>query len=245
MAELAMHHERVDLPGVARVANLTATTDLRGEEDYHWMRRVIGRATGRRERILKLLDAWHRSGSQRLAPQGSNVYGHSGAIAASDAWWPLAVRAEFEPALGPSLFTMVLSDVLSLPAAGFDYARTSQVQKDLRSADGAPERGRYSHLYCGGPRPLPSAGLRGRGLRRARTRCRAVLLRTLDQAIAAVAAKQGPDPSTWKVYATCPVTDPPSCDQAVPTTGGAVDTPPFPWQDRGTYHQVTELSGHR
>ena len=31
----------------------------------------------------------------------------------------------------------------------------------------------------------------------------------------------------------------------VPNTAGAVDTPPFPWQDRGTYHQVVELSGHR
>jgi hypothetical protein len=24
-----------------------------------------------------------------------------------------------------------------------------------------------------------------------------------------------------------------------------VATPPFPWQDRGTYHQVVEVFGHR
>jgi hypothetical protein len=39
--------------------------------------------------------------------------------------------------------------------------------------------------------------------------------------------------------------DPPACDQKVPSALGAVDTPPFPWQNRGTYHQVVELTGHR
>ena len=32
------------------------------------------------------------------------------------------------------------------------------------------------------------------------------------------------------------------CDQNVPSALGAVETPPFPWQNRGTYHQVVELS---
>jgi len=53
------------------------------------------------------------------------------------------------------------------------------------------------------------------------------------------------DPAQWKVYATCPKSDPPRCDQEVPVTAGAIDTPPFPWQDRGTYHQIDELAGHR
>jgi hypothetical protein len=139
----------------------------------------------------------------------------------------------------------VQSDVLSLPTTGFNYNWTSQVQKDLRSAAGAPERGRYSRVYCGGPRSQPARGLRGRALREARARCRAVLLSTLRAAIAAVTAKRGADPSSWQVLATCPITTPASCDQEVPVTAGAVATPPFPWQDRGTYHQVVELSGHR
>jgi hypothetical protein len=206
---------------------------------------VIGKASGQSEQILQLLDAWNRSGSQRLAPQGSNVYASSAAIAVLDAWWPRAVTAEFEPTLGADLFKTLLSHVLSLPGAGFGYDWTSQVQKDLRSAVGAPERGRYSRVYCGGPVPQPTAGLRGRALSLARARCRGVLLSTLTAAVAAVTAKQGADPSGWKVLATCPITNPPSCDQEVPTTAGAVTTPPFPWQDRGTYHQITELAGHR
>jgi acyl-homoserine lactone acylase PvdQ len=243
--ELRAHHGRIDLGELAQDANQTATTDLRGEEDYPWMRAVIGRASGTEERILKLIDLWHRSGAQRLAPAGSNFYDHGAAIAAFDAWWPRAVHDEFEPALGSALMKMVESDVLSLPSTGFNYDWASQVDKDLRSAVGAPERGRYSHIYCGGPTAQPAGGLHGRALANARRRCRAMLLRTLADAIAAVRAKQGPDPSAWKVPATCPLTDPPSCDQEVPNTAGAVSTPPFPWQDRGTYHQVTEVLGHR
>ena len=245
-SEVKRTHRQVDVAGVARVANLTATTDLRGLDDYPWMRAVIGRAGGTAGRALTLMDAWSRSGAQRLAPAGSNVYAHSAAIAAFDAWWPRFVTAEFQPALGSSLMKMLESHVLSLPQPGFDYDWSSQVQKDLRSADGARERGRYSRVYCGGPRVQPARGLRGRALRRARARCRAVLLRTLNAAIAAVAAKQrSANPASWQVPATCPKTTPPSCDQEVPVTAGAVDTPPFPWQDRGTYHQVIEVSGHR
>jgi hypothetical protein len=39
--------------------------------------------------------------------------------------------------------------------------------------------------------------------------------------------------------------DPSTCDEIVPNTAGAADTPPFPWQNRGTYHQIDEISGHR
>jgi hypothetical protein len=120
--------------------------------------------------------------------------------------------------------------------------------KDLRGVLHVPERGRYSHIYCGstgaGTRQ-PARGRTGRALSRVRARCRAVLLGALNGAIAAVSTKQGPNPTAWQVPATCPQTDPPSCDQEVPTTAGAISTPPFPWQDRGTYHQVTEVAGHR
>jgi hypothetical protein len=47
----------------------------------------------------------------------------------------------------------------------------------------------------------------------------------------------------WTVHATCPQTTPPTCDQIVPTTGGAVSTPPFPFHNRGTFHQIDEIGG--
>lgn len=244
MWERSAHHGRVNLAQVARDANQTATTDLRSLDDYPWMRRVLGSVHGTPARFVSLMDTWRHSGSQRVQPVGGNVYTHSAAIALFDAWWPRFVTAEFQPALGAKLMSTVENSALSLPFTGFNYNWTSQVQKDLRSAMGAPERGRYSHVYCGGPTPQPAAGLHGSALRRTKDRCRNVLLRTLSAAIKAVSAKQGPDPAHWKVLATCP-NNPSSCDEEVPVTAGAVATPPFPWQDRGTYHQVVEVQGHR
>jgi acyl-homoserine lactone acylase PvdQ len=233
---------KLDLTALTRAVNMAATTDLRGEEDYPLMRRVIGAASGNDERMLKLLDKWQRGGAHRLDTNGDNLYDHSAAVALMDAWWTRAVRAEFQPALGKPLFDNVLANVLSLDG-GLDWDWATHVQKDLRSVLGRRERGRFSRVYCGGPAPQPrgQAALKG-----ARARCRAVLLSTLRKAVTDVAAKQGsPDPAQWKVQATCEKKSPPACEQIVPNTAGAIDTPPFPWQNRGTYHQVIGLTQHR
>ncbi len=77
-------------------------------------------------------------------------------------------------------------------------ARRSEAATRTSTAVGRALRG---HATAG-------RGLRGRALRRARSRCRAVLLRTLAAAVAQVSAKYGsPDPSAWQVDATCPQTD--------------------------------------
>lgn len=244
LAQARAHHGKVNLTELTRAVNLAATTDLRGEDVYPWMRRVIGRARGRDGQLLAILDSWHRSGSHRLATNG-NYYDHSAAVALFDAWWTRFVTAEFEPALGTSLFDLVERDVLNLGGVdeGFGWDWSSQVQKDLRNVLGRRERGRYSHVYCGGYVAEP---LSRRALARSRRRCRQVLLRTLSSAAAAIAAHyHSQNPATWLVPATCPQTNPPSCDQEVPTTAGAIDTPPFPWQNRGTFHQVDEIYGRR
>src|SRR3954467_1045481 len=100
---LILHHKllsqkkknggKVDLTALTRAVNLAATTDLRGDEDYVWMRRVIGTAPAADAPFVKLLDAWHKSGSQRLDADGDNLYDHGAAVALMDAWWPRAVRA--------------------------------------------------------------------------------------------------------------------------------------------------------
>ena len=237
--EVHAHHGKIDLTGLTRAVNEAATTDLRGEDVYPWMRRAIGHGRGESERMLRILDVWRRSGSNRLDANGDNVYDHSAAVALMDAWWPRFVRAEFQPALGPSLFDKVESDVLSLGEFGWDWS--SQVQKDLRSALGLRERGRYSRIYCGGPAREP---VRGHRLLIARRHCRSVLLATLRAAVADVKKRFGSsNPANWKVHATCQHSS--DCDEIVPNTAGAVDTPPFPWQNRGTFHQVDEITRHR
>src|SRR5204862_3425407 len=102
-------------------------------------------------------------------------------------------------------------------------------QKDLRRVLHRRERSRLSRVYCGGG---------------SRKRCRALLAATLGEAISAVAAAQGTeDMSRWVVHGTCKQEAPPTCDQIVPTTGGAVDTPPFAFHNRGTFHQIDEIGG--
>jgi acyl-homoserine lactone acylase PvdQ len=224
---------KTDLTGLARAVNMTATTDLREFDVYPLMRQVIGSASGEEGDMLALLDRWHRDGSQRLAPVGSNVYGDSAAVALFDRWWPLAVKAIFDPPLGDELFGQVESDVLGLPTPGQfgGYDWTSHVWKEMRDVlDGRGRPGAFSRFYCGDGTVAS---------------CRSVLLASLDQAISDTKSALGPNPSSWKVSATCAITSPPSCDQEVPNTAGAVDTPPFPWQDRGTFHQIDELTGHR
>ena len=227
---------KTDLVGITKAANQAATTDLRGMEVYPWLRRMIGRASAGDARHLELLDAWNRAGSHRLDEDGDNLYEHGAAVALMDSWWPLLVRASFEPALGEDLFAKVEDRFLSLPAGGlggWDWA--SHVEKDLRTILGRRVRGKPSRTYCGGS-----------SRRRAKALCRELLVRTLREAVAATAEKQGSaDPADWKVPATCPKRNPAICDQEVPTALGAVDTPPFPWQNRGTYHQVVELTGRR
>jgi acyl-homoserine lactone acylase PvdQ len=241
-AEIKAHGGKIDVAGITRAVNLAATTDLRGQEDYPWMRRVIGTASGEDEQMLGLLDAWHDSGSNRLDSNGDNEYDHSAAVALMDAWWPRFVRAEFEPALGQKLYDYVESHFLDADG-DFGWAWATHVQKDLRTVLRRREAGRYSRVYCGGTKVRPPVPRRK--AKRVRAACREVLLSSLRDAIAAVKKKKGPDWRNWVVPATCPQTDPPSCDQLVPSTAGAVDTPPFPWQNRGTYHQVADIDGHR
>ena len=233
----------VSFAGITRAANLAATTDLRGEIVWPWVRRVIGKPSSEARPLVKLLDAWHRYGSHRLDANGDNIYDRSGAVALMDAWWPKFVEAQFGSALGPTLFDEVESRVLSLDREDGGWDWTSHVQKDVRAVLGKRYRGMNDTTYCGDSVPLPARKSKLAGARRD---CRQLILDTLTDAAAEVTTAQGTsDTSQWKVPATCEDQDPPVCDQIVPTTAGAVDTPPFPWQNRGTFHQVDEIQGDR
>lgn len=228
--------KKIDLAGLTQAMATAATVDLRGQEVYPWLRRVIGRTKDAEAApLLALLDSWRKNGAHRRDMDRDNVYDESAAVAVMDAWWDRLMHGMFEPRLGKPLFDAI-EDIAPLDQApdgggsSFFSGWWGYVDKDLRSLLGRRVRDPLRYRYCGG------GSLK---------RCRAVLLATLKQAGAAVRERFGSaDTAAWRVPATCEEGSK-KCDQIEFLTAGAVGTPPIPWQDRPTFQQVVEVQGHR
>lgn len=283
---------KLDLPQLVGIMGDAATVDLRGEEDYPWLRKVIGTTTDPQiAPLLAALDSWAASGAHRRDRSGRGYYDDSAAVALMDAWWPRLVDAMFQPAIGQDLMSRIeailpVDDPPNPSGNAYETAWYSLVQKDLRdllsqSPPAPPRLGGQKHSkVCHrhacprhrrrGRHPHPGRGATRRGLHvrhhRARpatppglgrfsrvycgggslTACRQALIVSLEQAAAAVRQRYGPDMDSWRVSSTCtPGQTPPACDQLEFVSAGAVDTPPIPWQNRGTFQQAVEVQGHR
>ncbi len=200
-----------------------ATADLRGKEVMSWLGRAMGTpADPKARQALTQLQTWARAGAQRRDVDADGKVDAGAAVGLMDAWWPLLVRRIFEPALGADLVSQVDEKVNKLPVKGtstfFFDGWWGYVQKDLRRVTGRKVRGWPAKAYCG---------------RGSRSACRRLLTASLLDAVAASAGKE--------VRSTCPETEPPSCDQIVPTTAGAVGVDPFPFHNRGTFHQLVQV----
>jgi acyl-homoserine lactone acylase PvdQ len=236
----ALNHGPLDLAGITGMVTAPSlTADLRGMEVWPWIRRVIGSRGGPRVRqLVSLLGAWAADGSQRRAIGQTNVVNDSPAVLLMDSWWPLLVRAEFQPAVGKPLMDLIDRQFNAIQpdgirdgtGNGFFAGWEMDVQKDLRQVLRQHVRGRFSRTYCG---------------RGSLARCRSVLTSTLLAAAAQLANQYGPSMANWKLPVTCPVTTPPSCDQIVPTSAGAISIPPQPFDNRGTFYEAVAVSGHR
>jgi acyl-homoserine lactone acylase PvdQ len=232
---LALKRGKLDLASLSRVTLQAATADLRGTEVVSWLERAIGKPPDAdTAKLLALLDDWRKRGSQRRDLDNDGNYDDSPAVALIDAWWPRLVRGIFQPALGADVVEAVSKvNVLDArPNVHFFFdGWWGYVQKDLRTVLKRKVRGRFSRRYCGG------GSLK---------RCRAVLVQTLRDAAADVRGRLGADPAGWKVATLCPTdVKPLTCDEIVPTTAGAVATPPIPFHNRGTFHQAVEVQGRR
>lgn len=224
-AALKKNGGKVTLADLGRISVRAATADLRGTEVLAWLRRAVGPTKDPVVRnALATLTAWSAAGSQRRDVNGDNVDEDSGAIVLMDAWWPRLVRGMFEPSLGKPLVDAIDKKVNPIPERGtstlFFDGWWGYVQKDLRRVTGRRVAGWPTTAFCG----------RGR-----LAACRKVLSTTLKAAVAASAGTQA--------LATCPETKPPTCTQMVPITGGAVGVSPFPFHNRGTFHQLVEVGG--
>ena len=176
------------------------------------------------------------SGSHRRDRNGDGVYEHARAIRNLDAFWPLWMRAQFEPSLGSKLFDQLAGahELDNAPnnhgahlGSAYQGGWYGYAAKDLRRVLGRKVEAPYSKRYCG-------AG--------SRTRCRSRLRDALKRAL---------ETSTSKLYAddACAKIDQPG-DQtcfdkiAFRSTGGATQ-PMIGWQNRPTYQQAVEIQGHR
>jgi acyl-homoserine lactone acylase PvdQ len=236
----ALAHGPLDLAGITGMVTAPSlTSDLRGMAVWPWLHRVIGSGgSAQVRRLVAMLNAWAAAGSQRRSTNASNTVDDSPAVLLMDTWWPLLVRAEFQPAVGQSLMNFISANFNSIQpdgirdgtGNGFFEGWEMDVQKDLRQVLGQPVSGRFSRTYCGGG---------------SLTKCRSLLDSTLSQAAAQLSRQYGASMSSWNLPVTCPVTTPPSCDQIVPVAAGAISLPPQPFDNRGTFYQAVAVDGHR
>ncbi|WP_317442464.1 penicillin acylase family protein [Streptomyces collinus] len=218
-----------------------ALADLRAEDVLPKLLKVIGSApvtdTTAAAAVSKL-QAWVTAGARRTeTAAGSKKYADADAIRILDAWWPLLVKAEFEPGLGSDLYSAFTADlpVDEAPSAGhgptgshagssFQYGWWSYVDKDIRAVLGEPVQGGLTQKYCGGG---------------SLTACRDALIGTLKQAAGLTAAQVYPGDDQ------CSAGDQWCADSIVQRTLGGIKHGRIGWQNRPTFQQVVEYTSHR
>ncbi|MFH9349496.1 penicillin acylase family protein [Kitasatospora sp. NPDC017646] len=229
-----------------------ALADLRAEDVLPDLIRVLRSAPvtdPTAATALQQLEAWLADGAQRKETSpGSHAYADATAIRVLDAWWPLLADGVMRPGLGDQLFTALtgalqmnespsggqtgasaggpVSANESIPHKGssFQYGWWSYLDKDLRSVLGDPVAGPLARPFCGG------GDL---------TACRNVLLTTLSQAAAQAPAQVYPGD------ADCAAGDQWCADTIIQRPLGGVTDDKTTWQNRPTYQQVVQFSGHR
>jgi acyl-homoserine lactone acylase PvdQ len=223
---------KLTLPGLIDVMEMAGSEDLRAHADLPLALRIVGRPKDPALRAaIAELRAWRRAGGLRRDSDRDGTYEHSDAIRIMDAWWPLWVKAQFEPKLGRRAYERLTSTLaIDNPpnnhgdhlGSAYQGAWYGYVRKDLSTVLHRKVRGPYHRRYCGGGRL---------------SRCRSVLRRTLKAAIAVPASQ---------VYAgdtLCQNGDQ-LCFDAIRfrPTGGATQ-PLIHWINRPTYQQAVSV-GH-
>ncbi|MFJ2258953.1 penicillin acylase family protein [Streptomyces sp. NPDC087844] len=218
-----------------------ALADLRAEDVLPKLLQVVKSSpvtdTTAAAAVTKLSD-WVTAGARRKETSaGSKAYANADAIRLLDAWWPLLVKAEFEPGLGSDLYTAMTANlpVDEAPSAGhgptgshagssFQYGWWSYVHKDLRAVLGESVQGGLTEPYCGGG---------------SLSACRDILISTLKTAAGRTAAQVYPGDDL------CSAGDQWCADSVNQRTLGGIKHGKISWQNRPTYQQVVEFTSHR
>ena len=142
-----------------------------------------------------------------------------------DAAWPRLAKAVLTPVLGATLVDRLeqlqeISDDANPQGSSYIDGWYGYVDKDLRSLLGKPVAGPFRNRYCG------AGDLAA---------CRASLWAALDDAGAALEAKQGADPAAWRADAT---------KERIQFAPGILPTS-MRWANRPTFQQVISFGSHR
>ncbi|MFF1812950.1 penicillin acylase family protein [Streptomyces sp. NPDC058251] len=232
--------------GVTRTALVkamadAALADLRAEDVLPDLLKVINSSTvtdPTAAAAVSKLSAWVTAGAKRTeTSSGSHTYANADAIRILDAWWPLLVKAEFQPGLGSDLYTAFSNNlpVDESPSAAhgptgahagssFQYGWWSYVDKDIRAVLGESVQGGLSQKYCG------SGSL---------SACRDALISTLKEAVGKTASDVYPGDDQ------CSAGDQWCADSIVQRALGGIKHGKITWQNRPTYQQVVEYTSHR
>jgi acyl-homoserine lactone acylase PvdQ len=228
---------KMTLADLVNAMESAATVDLRGTKVLPFALQLLGRPTDPAlSAAVAELRAWVADGAHRRSPSPGQPYAHADAIRIMDAWWPLLVRAEFEPVLGHGLFKAIqgMNELSNGPnnhgqhlGSAWQHGWYGYVIKDLRTVLGRRVRGRYSRKYC------------GRGSLR---RCRYALVASLRDALKVDPAKLYADDVCAKAGRAG---DQACFDSIFFRPLGAITQPLIPWQNRPTFQQVVEVQGTR
>jgi acyl-homoserine lactone acylase PvdQ len=232
---LGAGRRKMSLVDLVNAMGNAGTQDLRGVEVLPYLLKIIGHpADPALAQAVAELQAWSASGAHRINrshPGASGSYDQGDAVRIMDAWWPLLIRAEFQPVLGSSLLSDVeaafpINDEPGHGVSGnhlgsaFDVGFYGIVQKDLRSVLGQRVAGALNRVYCG---------------QGSLARCRAALESSLGQAIGA---------SPQQVYppdAVCHAGDQMCSDSIQFRALGAITQPLIEWINRPTFQQAVEI----
>ncbi|MFI6492604.1 penicillin acylase family protein [Streptomyces sp. NPDC050564] len=218
-----------------------ALADLRAEDVLPDLLKVVNSSTvtdSTAAAAVSKLSAWVTAGAKRTeTSSGSHTYADADAIRILDAWWPLLVKAEFEPGLGSDLYTAFGNNLPidespsaahgptgSHAGSSFQYGWWSYVDKDIRAVLGESVQGGLSQKYCGGG---------------SLSACRDTLISTLKEAAGKTASDVYPGDDQ------CSAGDQWCADSIVQRTLGGIKHGKISWQNRPTYQQVVEYTSHR
>ena len=234
---LAVDHGKLTLADLINAMGVAGTQDLRGVEVLPYALKIIGhpRAPALATAVSELR-AWVASGAHRINRENPGPHGNydqTDAVRIMDAWWPLLVKAEFQPVLGAGLLSQVerefaINDEPGHGTSGshlgsaFDVGFYGIVQKDLRAVLGERVRGSLNRIFCG------DGSLK---------RCRAALEHSL-----ATAAAEPPD-QVYPADGVCAAGDQMCSDSIQFRAIGAITQPLIEWINRPTFQQADELVG--